>query len=143
VAAVEAFHAQHQGDQPETKRKYKRLLGYLAEFCKTSAIGYVDRVTVEALDRYTLWRAKERWAWIKEIELMRQFFEFCRDREWTTKNPARALKRPRLQDANDVVPYSQKQITKILFACEGIGRTSYERLRARAMTLLMPCRSAD
>ena len=40
------------------------------------------------MDRYTIWRTKSGWAWIKEVELLRQFFEFCRDREWTGKNPA-------------------------------------------------------
>lgn len=137
IAAIKAFLDHHQDKAAETKRKYIRILGFLTEFCETASLIYVDRVNVETLDRYAKWRSKERWAWIKEIELLRQFFEFCRDREWTTKNPARALKRPRLQEANHVVPYNQKEITKILFACEGIGKSKYERLRARAMTLLM------
>jgi integrase len=64
-------------------------------------------------------------------------FEFCRDREWTTKNPARALKVPRMQEANDVVPYTHAQIVKIIAACDEIGRSNYERRRARAMALLM------
>ena len=40
------------------------------------------------MDRYTLWRGKKGWAWIKEVELLTQLFEFCRDREWTAKTPA-------------------------------------------------------
>ena len=35
--------------------------------------------------------AKCGWASIKEIELLGQFFKFCRDRERATKNPARSL----------------------------------------------------
>ena len=57
------------------------------------------------MDRYALWRNKENWTWVKEVEMLRQFFEFCRDREWTQKNPARSLKRPGMMEANDVVPY--------------------------------------
>ena len=132
-----AFHAQHEGNGIETKRKYKRILNYLIDFCNSDSIHYVDRVNVEAMDRYALWRVKDGWAWIKEIELLRQFFEFCRDREWTTKNPARSLKRPVLREANDVVPYSRKELIKIIAACDQIGRSSYERRRARAMVLLM------
>ena len=135
--AIEAFHAQHHGDQSETKRKYKRILGLFGAFCTQAEIHYVDRVRVEDMDRYALWRNKENWTWVKEVELLRQFFEFCRDREWTTKNPARSLKRPIMIEANDVVPYTQCEIVKIIAACDQVGRNSYERRRARAMVLLM------
>jgi site-specific recombinase XerD len=137
AAAVEDFHAQHAGDQPETKRKYKRILRYLTEFCDNASLTYVDQADVEPMDRYALWRAKDGWAWLKEIELLQQFFEFCRDRGWIVRNPARSLKRPRLSEANDVVPYTRNEIIRIIAACDEIGRNSYERRRARAMTLLM------
>src|SRR5205814_4203741 len=104
--AVEAFHAHHADNAPETKRKYKRLLNCLCEFCAAQSVHYVDQADVETMDRYASWRSKTGWAWIKEIELLRQFFGFCRDREWTTKNPAKSLKRPILHEANDVVPYT-------------------------------------
>jgi site-specific recombinase XerD len=135
--AIEAFHAQHHADGLETKRKYKRILGFFWDFCSQAEIHYVDRIRVEDMDRYALWRNKENWTWVKEVELLRQFFEFCRDREWTTKNPARSLKRPIMIEANDVVPYTQTEIVKIIAACDQVGRNSYERRRARAMVLLM------
>ena len=137
VDAVVAFHAQHEGNGAETKRKYKRILNFLIDFCNKESIRYVDAVHVEAMDQYALWRSKGGWAWIKEIELLRQFFEFCRDREWTTKNPAKALKRPILREANDVVPYTRKELIKIIATCDQIGRSSYERRWARAMVLVM------
>lgn len=135
--AVSAFHAQHEGKAPETKRKYRRILGFLVDFCANASITYLDQVNVETLDRHTLWRAKAGWAWVKEVELLTQFFEFCRDREWTAKNPARSLKRPRMIEANNIVPYTKQEIIAIIAACDQIGRTSYERRRARGMTLLM------
>jgi len=135
--AVSAFHAYHEGKAPDTKRKYRRILGCLSEFCARESIHHVDSVNVEAMDRYARWRDKDGWVWIKEIELLRQFFEFCRDREWTSKNPARSLKRPILIEANDIVPYTQTEIVKIIAACDLVGRSSYERRRARAMVLLM------
>ena len=42
-----------------------------------------------------------------------------------------------MPEANDVVPYTHDEIVKIIAACDEIGRTSYERRRARAMMLLM------
>jgi integrase len=73
----------------------------------------------------------------RRSKILRQFFSFCIDREWTTKNPAKALKPPRLIEANNVVPFTQEEIVRILAACDQIGRGSYERLRARARALLM------
>jgi len=134
--AVKAFQVQHEQNADETKRRYKRLLHYFTDFCVDDSLVYLDQIDVEALDRYALLRCKLR-SWIKDVELLRQLFEFCRDREWTAKNPARALKVPRTREANDVVPYTRDEIVKIIAACDEIGRSSYERRRARAMVLLM------
>ena len=40
-------------------------------------------------------------------------------------------------EANNVVPYTKQEVIAIIAACDQMGRTSYERRRARAMTLLM------
>jgi integrase len=40
-------------------------------------------------------------------------------------------------EANNIVPYSKLEIIAMIAACDQIGRTSYERRRAQAMTLLM------
>src|SRR5579872_360655 len=137
TVAIEAFHAQREGKGSETKRKYKRILAFLQTFCEDLKITFVDQVGVESMDRYDLWRRKDGWAWIKEREILVQFFDFCRDRGWTTKNPATSLRRPRMLEANDVVPYTRNEIVKIIAACDAIGKNNYERRRARAMVLLM------
>lgn len=134
--AIASFQRQHDGNSEETKRRYSRLLKYFTDFCAQEGLNYIDQLGVETLDRYAVLRSKCK-SWIKDVELLRQLFEFCRDREWTTKNPARALKVPRLLEANDVRPYKPAEIIKIIAACDGIGTSSYERRRARAMILLM------
>jgi len=134
--AVKAFQAQHEQNADETRRRYKRLLRYFTEFCARHSLKYVDQLDVEAMDGYAPTRNKQK-SWTKDVELLRQFFEFCRDRGWISTNPARALKIPKMQEANDVVPYSHDEIVKIIAACDEIGRSSYERRRARAMVLLM------
>jgi len=140
-AAVKDFLApyvkKHEEIPNDTKRKYTRILTDFGDLCARESLTYVDQVDVVAMDHYAAWRAREGWGWIKEIELLLQFFEFCRDREWTAKNPARSLKRPILREANDVVPYTAKEIISIIAACDQIGRSSYERRRPRAMVLLM------
>jgi len=47
------------------------------------------------------------------------------------------LKIPRIEEANEIVPYTQNEIVKIIARCDEIGKTNYERRRARVMTLLM------
>ncbi len=135
--ATAAFLEQHKKNRPETKRKYARVVRYLTDYCTKESLRFVDQVVVETMDGYNTWRNKEDWTWIKEIEILRQFFAFCIEREWTSKNPAKSLKRPKLIEANDVVPYTREETVRIITACDFIGRTSYERLRARAMVLLM------
>jgi site-specific recombinase XerD len=135
--AIEAFMSQHAQQASETKRKYARVLKYLNEYSASKSVRYVDQMNAESLDGYALWRNKTNWTWIKEIEILRQFFSFCIDREWTSKNPAKSLKRPKMLEANDVTPYTQAEMVQIIAACDHIGRANYERLRARAMVLLM------
>ena len=68
-----------------------------------------DAITIEIMDAYAICRNKKAgWSWAKEIEVLRQFFRFSVDRDWMQKNPARVLKRPRIVEANDVVPYTQE-----------------------------------
>ena len=93
IEAVNAFHAQHEENGDETKRRYKRVLRYFMEFCRSYPLTYVDQADVEAMDGYAVTRNTLR-SWNKDVELLVQLFEFCRDRGWTTKNPARALRIP-------------------------------------------------
>jgi len=52
--AVAAFHAQHATKATETKRKYKRVLGFLVDYSTQQSLRYVDQVIVETMDGYNL-----------------------------------------------------------------------------------------
>jgi hypothetical protein len=86
-----------RGDEQEIPR----VTGYLREYCEQESLRFVNEISVEKMDGYARWRNKTDWAWIKELEILRQFFNFCIEREWTSRNPAKALKRPRLLEANE------------------------------------------
>ena len=135
VEAVTAFRAQHEDHAVETKRRYKRVLGYLTDFCAQHSLTYLDQTGVEALDRFALLRNQLR-AWTKDVELLCQFFGFCQDRGWIVGNPAKFLRIPKIE-ANEVVPYTRNEIVRIIAACDKFGRTNYERRRAHAMVLVM------
>lgn len=136
-AAIADFLESHKRNSESTLRKYRLNLSYLQRICDAQNISFVCDVAPEVLDDYAALRGKENWTYIKEVEFLRQFFKFCVDRDWIAKNPARNLDRPKLLEANNIVPYSQQEIIRIFAACGQIGRSSYEKLRARAMTMLM------
>jgi site-specific recombinase XerD len=137
VEAIEAFHAQKSDKAPETKRKYKRVLTTLLSYCGNRALQHVEEITLEALDGYVLERRRATATWLKEIEILRQFFSFCQKRSWIQANPAAEIERPRLPEREPIVPYTPDEVGRIIRACDEVGRSPYERLRARAMVLLM------
>ena len=69
--------------------------------------------------------------------MLRQFLGFCHDRGWTTTNAARHVKMPKNVKGKEVVPYTPDEVTRIVAACDQIGQEPHERLRSRAMILLM------
>lgn len=135
--AIDAYMAQKSRSSEETRRKYRRILNYLQTFLTDRGIHNVCDVRAEMLDEFRLWRNKDGWTWVKESEILKAFFAFCLEREWAARNPARGLVVDIPEEANDVTPYNEDEIVKILRACNEIGRGSYERLRARAMVLVM------
>ena len=135
--AVTAFEQHILSLEVSTQRKYKNVLRKFREFCDKAGLDDVADVTVGALDRYRASRAISRITAQKELETLRQFFAFCRDRNWTNDNPARRIKSAKNIKPAEVVPYTNGELACIIAACDVIGRTAYERLRARAMVLLL------
>jgi site-specific recombinase XerD len=135
--AIAAFAKEHEQHAPETQRKYRTVLRYLGEYCEGSGIGFVDEATLDRLDGHVLNRRRVNNTWLKELEILRQFFNFCVKRKWCQENPAADIKRPKLGEPNSVEPYAAEEVAKIIAACDKFGRYPYERLRARSMVLLM------
>jgi len=123
--------------EPASMKKYRRILDFLTEFSKGRGIAFMDEWKLDALDDYRLTRPLCSLSWQKELQLLRTFFEFCLDRDWIERNPAKKMKMPPGPKPKPREPYSQAEIIRILAACEAFGRSSYERLRAKAMILLM------
>ena len=152
--ALDKFQA-HIADLADgTRRKYRNVLGHLRDFCRERRVVMLGGLTVELLDGYCGWRhcdprpAKKgaepepirklgRLTLSKEIEFIRTFCQFCCDREWMRHNPARKIRIRGARPAAEVVPFTAAQVQALLDACEGFGRRPYERLRARAMVLLL------
>ena len=134
--AVEAFLVGRQVER-STTRKYKRIMERLTEFAAKRGIGTVDRLTLEDLDAYRATRKLQALTWSKELQLLRTFFEFCRRRKWCEENSAKDMDMPPDPKPRPREPYTADEIVRIVAACDYFGKAQYERLRARAMILLM------
>ena len=84
------------------------------------------------MDGYAVWRNKDNWTWIKEIEILRQFFAFCsRNSRVDPQESGESAETPAFAGGgNDVVPFTSAEIVRIIAACDQIGRAPYERLRS-------------
>lgn len=135
--AITAFENEIATLEPSTQRKYKNVLRKFREHCKSAGLVDVDELKVESLDAYRSKRPLSPTTATKELQTLRQFLSFCVERDWIRKNPAKQIKAPRNVKPTEVVPYETAEVVKIIAACDEVGRASYERLRARAMVLLL------
>jgi site-specific recombinase XerD len=69
----------------------------------------------------------------KELEILRQLWNFGTVRGWCKQNIAKLIKAPQITEQNDVVPYTKREQAAILAACDTFGRNDYERRRAKGM----------
>lgn len=134
--AVAAFLEQCSIES-STFKKYSRWLNALAEHTRAERLTYLDEVDLEFLDAHRTRRGGSALTWSKELQLLRSFFGFCMKRKWCEENPARDMKMPYDPKPKERKPYTTEEITKIIAASDTFGRGPYERLRARAMILIM------
>ncbi|HTX38013.1 MAG TPA: tyrosine-type recombinase/integrase [Bryobacteraceae bacterium] len=92
---------------------------------------------LEALNGYRVTREVKASTWTKELGTVRHFFRFCLDNEWIFRSWAEKVSMPKNVQPADREPYTPNEVARIIAACNGIGRGAYERLRARAMVLLL------
>jgi site-specific recombinase XerD len=127
-----------------TWRKYRTKLTLLREFCDAEGISEIADVTVDVLEDFRRTRQIGLMTWKVELQALRTFFGYFVSRKWITINPAKEIKAPRNIKPNEVVPYTPREESLILAASDQIGGAKYhrsaavyERLRARAMVMLL------
>lgn len=136
--AVAAYLVNCQHLNENTQRKYcNRLRKQLLPFCESRGIDYVSELSVETLDSFRAGRKLAVTTSARELDTLRQFLAFCQKRRWIGDNPAKEIDPPRNAKPTPIVPYTEQEITSIVEAAGKIGKTDYERLRARAAILLM------
>jgi site-specific recombinase XerD len=137
--AVTAFleHCTSEALRFSTVRKYRNSLAHLQTFCESKGLDAVSEITADVLDAFRAGRSLKPITSSKELQLLRQFCGFCADRRWAAENVAARIKAPRNIKPNDVEPFTAAEVGEIIKACDLIGRTPYERRRAKAMVLTL------
>lgn len=135
AAAVEEFHAATTDLEHGTKRHNRTTPRFFVD--KIGGDVAVHAIESGWIDSFRASRPINALTWTKELKFLRHFFRFCIERKWISDNPAAGVSMPRNVKPTDKEPYSPNDVVKILAACDVIGRQSYERLRARAMILLL------
>ena len=117
-----------------TLKKYHRLLeGEFLAFCTLRNAHALDRLTVEFVRDFRDSLNHSPVTRQKKLEYLRAFFAFCQASDWLSRNPAKAVKLPRV-DRTQVKPFSPLEIEKLLKACTRF-RGDGDRLRAMIVLL--------
>jgi integrase len=118
----------------ETTRKYRGLLkGRLLSWCEREQVTAVSALGVIRMDDFReTWTDGPGYA-AKNVERLRAFFQFCVDRDWIARNPAKALKtrQPRL---TPTLPFSDEEMDRLIAACDRY-RGNKDRMRAFVLTI--------
>jgi integrase/recombinase XerD len=134
--AVDLFLADARAQQlsGETIRKYENLLKRrFLPWCESKGYRYLKQLGVEQMRQFrATWSDSANYA-TKNLERLRALFRFCMHDDWIAKNPARAVKAPKVTDT-PTLPFTKSEIRRILEACD---RYPGNRDRLRAFVLVM------
>lgn len=134
--AVERFLADVKAQQlsGETIRKYENLLNRrFLPWCESKGLRYLKQLGVEEMRQFRAgWTDSANYA-TKNLERLRAFFRFCMHDDWIARNPARAVKAPKVIDT-PTLPFSRAEIKRIVDACD---RYAGNQDRLRAFVLVM------
>ena len=106
--------------QPATIAKQTNLLEKrLLPWCEDKGLRLLKQLDVDALREFRATWADGPLSAYKNLERLRSFFAFCQQAGWIEKNPARALKPPKLPEKSSKVKvFSDEDLEKILDACD-------------------------
>ena len=122
-----------RGLRKPTLQEYDLLRRQLLDFCKNRGLVFLRQLDIaQVRDFRASWKLSARTA-VKTLERLRSFLKFCVEWEWLDKNPAKAIKPGKVEDA-EILPFSQSEVDKILKACDSFNGNGK---RIGALTNLM------
>src|SRR3990172_4657943 len=136
AAALEEWKNQLRVEE-STKRKYLRAVGQLCAFLQSRKIMNLSQVHVEDLERFRASLMISAGTLTRDIQVWRLWLGWCIDHQWLKDNPAKRIKVSGKIKPKQIQPYTTAEVGRIIAACDRIGRRPYERLRARALVMVL------
>ena len=129
---VEARHL-----APSTVRKRRELLeGKLLPYCEAKGFSRLKDLNVDALRGFRkTWKFSPISA-VKRLEYLRGFMRFCEESEWIERNPAKAIKPPKVTQS-PTLPFDEQDIKRALEAADNLADWGSFGPKLKAMVLLL------
>jgi integrase/recombinase XerD len=122
---------------PTTIRKRRELLeGKLLPYCTAKGFRRLADLNVDALRGFRkTWKYAATSA-VKRLEYLRGFLRFCEESEWIERNPAKAIKPPKVTQ-KPTMPFENDEIERALKAANQLAGWGTFGPKLRAMILLL------
>ena len=129
---VEARHL-----APSTVRKRRELLeGKLLPYCEAKGFSRLKDLNVDALRGFRkTWKFSAISA-VKRLEYLRGFMRFCEESEWIERNPAKAIKPPKVTQS-PTLPFDEQDVKRVLEAADKLAEWGSFGPKVKAMVLLL------
>jgi site-specific recombinase XerD len=120
-----------------TIRKRRELLeGKLLPFCDSKGYEQLAELNVDVLRTF-----RKTWKFaatssVKRLEYLRGFMRFCHESDWIDRNPAKAIKPPKVSQ-QPTMPFEQYEIDRMLAAADELSEWGTFGPKLRAMVLLL------
>jgi len=122
---------------PSTIRKRRELLnGKLLPYCKSKGYQQLSDLDVDTLRTFRkTWKFAATSA-VKRLEYLRGFLRFCEESEWIERNPAKAIRPPRVTQS-PTLPFEDKEVERVLVAADQLADWGTFGPKLRAMVMLL------
>ena len=120
-----------------TIRKRRELLeGKLLPYCEAKGFDRLKDLNVDALRSFRkTWKFAATSA-VKRLEYLRGFLRFCEESEWIERNPAKAIKPPKVTQS-PTLPFDEPEIKRVLESADKLAEWGSFGPKLRAMVLLL------
>lgn len=120
-----------------TVRKRRELLnGKLLPYCQAKGFDRLKDLNVDALRSFRkTWKFSATSA-VKRLEYLRGFLRFCEESEWIERNPAKAIKPPKVTQS-PTLPFEDQDIKATLEAADKLAAWGSFGPKLKAMVLLL------
>lgn len=134
--AIQAFllDAEARDLKESTLKKYGVLFKQLSAFAAGAGLHWIKQCELEPLRKFRESWADHGIAAAKKLERLRAFMRFAQESGWITENPAKRIKKPKI-NSSPTMPYSQDDMIAMLAACGQLRDNSAKRVRAIILLL--------